>query len=74
MAEIAPGSAWQIGQPWMAMPRDKMPLMSAAEVTLKAEEKRLAATELGNKDMLGHKLNFMSSRGQCQVRAQQLPG
>ena len=61
MAEIAPGSAWQIGQPWMAMPRDKMPLMSAAKVTLTAEEKRLAATELRNKDVLGHKLNFMSS-------------
>ncbi len=61
MAEIAPGSAWQIGQPWMAMPRDKMPLMSAAEVTLMAEEKRLAATKLRNKDVLGHKLNFISS-------------
>ncbi len=35
--------------------------MSAAEVTLTAEEKRLAATELRNKDVLGHKLNFMSS-------------
>ncbi len=61
MAEIAPGSAWQIGQPWMTMPHEKMPLMSAAEVTLTAEEKRLAATELRNKDVLGHKLNFMSS-------------
>ncbi len=30
---------------------EKMPLMSAAEVTLTAEEK----------DVLGHKLNFMSS-------------
>jgi hypothetical protein len=45
----------------MTMPRDKMPLMSAAEVTLTAEEKRLAVTELRNKDVLGHKLNFMSS-------------
>ncbi len=61
VAEIVPGSAWQISQPWMAMPRDKMPLMSAAEVTLRAEEKRLAATVLRNKDVLGHKLNFMSS-------------
>ncbi len=43
------------------MPREKMPLMSAAEVTLTAEEKRLVATELRNKDVMGHKLNFMSS-------------
>jgi hypothetical protein len=34
--------------------------MSAAEVTLTAEEKRLAVTELRNKDVMGHKLNFMS--------------
>ncbi len=41
------------------MPREKMLLMSATEVTLTAEEKRLAATELRKKDVLGHKLNFM---------------
>ncbi len=39
-----------------------MPLMCAAEVTLTAEEKRLVATELRNKDVLGYKLNFMSSK------------
>jgi len=61
VAEIGPGSTWQIGQPWMNMPKHKMPIMSAAEVTLTAEEKRLAATELRNKDVLGHQLNFMST-------------
>jgi hypothetical protein len=45
----------------MTMPREKMPLMSAAEVMLTAEEKRLAATELHKKDVLGHNLNVMSS-------------
>jgi hypothetical protein len=35
--------------------------MSAAEVTLTAEEKRFPPTKLRNKDVLGHKLNFMSS-------------
>jgi hypothetical protein len=43
------------------MPREKMPLMSATEVMLTAEEKRLAATELHKKDVLGHNLNVMSS-------------
>jgi hypothetical protein len=61
VAEIGPGSTWQIGQPWMAMPKHKMPIKSAAEVTLTAEEKRLAATELRNKDLRGHELNFISS-------------
>ncbi len=45
----------------MTMPREKMPLKSAAEVMLTAEEKRLAATKLLNKDVLGHKLIIMSS-------------
>jgi hypothetical protein len=35
--------------------------MSATEVTLTAEEKQIAVTKLRNKDVLGHKLNFMSS-------------
>jgi len=49
---------WQRGQPWMEMPRSKMPIKSAAEVTLTAEEKRVAATELRAKDVRGHQINL----------------
>ena len=59
--EIGPGSGWQEGQPWMWLPRDEMPMKSAAEVTLTAEEKRQAATELRNKDIRGHEVNLATS-------------
>jgi hypothetical protein len=59
--EIGPGSSWQEGQPWMWLPREQMPIKSAAEVTLTAEEKRQAATELRNKDIRGHEVNLATS-------------
>jgi hypothetical protein len=37
----------------MWLPRDEMPMKSAAEVTLTAKDKRQAATELRNKDITG---------------------
>ncbi len=59
--EIGPGSSWQEGQPWMWLPREQMPIKSAAEMTLTAEEKRQAATELRNKDIRGHEVNLATS-------------
>ena len=47
-ADIQPGSDWQEGQEWMRRPRAEMPVQTAAEVVLSAEEKRLAATEVKN--------------------------
>jgi hypothetical protein len=41
--------------------REQMPIKSAAEVTFTAEKKRQAATELRNKDGLGHEVNLATS-------------
>jgi len=54
--EICPGTSWQQGQQWMSLSRDKMPIKTAAEITLTAEEKRLAAAELRAKDVGGHQV------------------
>jgi len=56
--EIAPGSAWHEGQPWMWLPRAEMPIRSAAEITLTAEEKRQAAVEMRNKELAGLSVNL----------------
>jgi hypothetical protein len=45
----------------MWLPREQMPIKSAAEMTLTAEEKRQAATELRNKDIRGHEVNLATS-------------
>jgi hypothetical protein len=61
VAEIAPDSTWQQGQDWMRLPRTQMPLRTAAEVTLTAEEARVAAAELRAADVRGHKVHLLSS-------------
>ena len=58
VAEIVPGSAWQVGQPWMWLSRGEMPIRSAAEITLTAEEKRQAAVEMRNKELPGVAVNL----------------
>jgi hypothetical protein len=74
VAEIAPGSAWQIGQPWMAMPRDKMPLMSAARGYAHGRGKAACGDRIAEQGRVGTQAEHHVLRGQCQVRAQQLPG
>ena len=59
--EVGLGSAWQIGHQWMTLPRDQLPVKTAAEVTLNAEEARLAATELRAKDVRGHDIHLQTS-------------
>jgi hypothetical protein len=61
VAEIGPGSTWQQGQEWMWLPRSQMPIRTAAEVTLTAEEARVAAAELRAADVRGHKVHVLSS-------------
>ena len=58
VAEIMPGTAWHVGQPWMWLPRAEMPIKSAAEITLTAEEKRQAAVEMRNKELPGVAVNL----------------
>ena len=54
--DLAFGSAWQDGHGWMRRPRAEMPLKTAAEVVLTAEEKRAAAAETRSKDVHGHSI------------------
>ena len=56
-ADIGTGSAWQEGQEWMRLPRADMPVRTAAEVVLSAEEKRVAATEMRSRDVRGHSIH-----------------
>ena len=61
-ADIQPGSDWQEGQEWMRRPRAEMPVQTAAEVVLSAEEKRLAATEVRSKDIRGHSIHVVVNK------------
>ena len=65
-ADLMTGAGWQEGQPWMQLPREEMPIKSAAQVTLTAEEKRIAATELRAGDLKGHQINV--NTGQVGLR------
>ena len=56
VGDLAFGSAWQDGYGWMKQPKAKMPLKTAAEVVLTAEEKRAAAAETRAKDVHGHSI------------------
>lgn len=58
VSDLASGSAWQCGQPWMRLPRAVMPTKNAAEVIMSAEDKRAAATELRANDVRGHTINL----------------
>jgi len=62
VADIQFGSEWQRGKDWMAWDREKMPLKSAADVVLSAEEKRAAAVELRARDVRGHNFNVLVDR------------
>ena len=56
--DVVAGSDWQQGQEWMRQPRAEMPIQSAAEVVMTAEEKRAAAAELRAKDVRGNMINL----------------
>ena len=58
--QLLPGSEWQSGQRWMRLPRDQLPIRTAAQITLTSEERRQAATELRAGDIRGHQVNFNS--------------
>ena len=60
--EIGFGSEWQDGKSWMRLPYEEMPIKSAEEVTLSAEEKRAAAAEMRAKDIRGHQINLAQSK------------
>ena len=44
--EVGPESDWVNGRPWMAGPRDRFPLRDVSQVSLDAEEARIAAREV----------------------------
>ena len=57
--DIQPGSDWQCGKDWMCQERENMPVKTAEQITLSAEEKRLAAAEMRAKDIYGHAINLV---------------
>jgi hypothetical protein len=61
VSEILPGTPWQDGYSWMTLPRDQMPLKTAEEVTLTAEERRQAASEVRGPDIRGHQIHILVS-------------
>ena len=46
LEEVGPESDWINGRPWMAGPRDNFPLRDIGQVSLDAEEARIAAREV----------------------------
>ncbi len=59
VAEILPGCAWQEGYEWMTLPVEEMPLQTAEQITLSAEERRQAAAEVRGGDIRGHAINTL---------------
>ncbi len=57
VAEVMPGCAWQEGYDWMTLPVEDMPLQTAEQITLSAEERRLVAAEVRGGDIRGHVIN-----------------
>ena len=62
VADISPGSEWQNGPDWMKLDRDMMPLKTAKEVTLSAEEKKEAAMELKAPDISSHLIKGLTDK------------
>ena len=60
--EIKFGSEWQDGKSWMRLPQEEMPIKTAEEITLSAEEKRAAAAETRAKDIRGHQINLAQGK------------
>ena len=58
VASLGADQEWQTGQKWMERPKEQMPIKTAAEVTMTAEEKRVAATELRSGDVRGNLINL----------------
>ena len=46
LSEVGPESEWINGRPWMAGPRDHFPLRDISQISLDAEEARVAAKEV----------------------------
>ena len=59
VGQIGPGQPWQEGQSWMQLEVKDMPVKTAEEIVLSAEEKRLAAVETRGKDVRGHTIHTM---------------
>ncbi len=59
VTEILPGCTWQEGYEWMTLPVEEMPLQTAEQITLSAEEQRQAATEVRGGDIRGHIINTL---------------
>ena len=62
VSEIMPGTPWQDGPAWMKLDRDLMPLKTAKEITLTAEEKKEAAMELKAPDVSSHFIQGLTGK------------
>lgn len=60
--DVGPAGDWQNGKAWMSLPEDQMPLMTAEQMTLTAEERRMAAAEIKGQDSLGFILSSFTSK------------
>ena len=60
--EIMPGSEWQVGKPWMSLPRSEWNLRTTEEITLSNEEKREALKELRAPDMGGYAISSITPK------------
>ena len=60
--QIAEGSEWQTGKPWMKGPVDSMPLKKIQEVTLTGQQKKEAAQEMKSKDLHGYLLANLKTK------------
>ena len=54
LSEVGPESEWINGRPWMAGPRDQFPLRDISQISLDAEEARVAAKEVKVGEMAMH--------------------
>ncbi len=59
ITEVMPGCAWQEGYEWMTLPVVDMPLQTAEQITLSAEERRQAAAQVRGGDIRGHVINTL---------------
>ena len=59
---VGPDSEWVNGRPWMSWPWERFPLRSIGQVTLDAEEARLAGKELKVGDHAAHAISTEVSR------------
>ena len=62
VSDLESGSKWQVGEWWMSLPQDKMPLMSLEDVQMSQKEKQEANKEIKAADICGICLPALKSK------------